>query len=307
MEDPTEEQQTIQRQYQPVELPFFQRIPSTTFAFLSLCIVFFLYQVVGGALTWFLFKGDVTEGNVQAIRWATLLGQLLLILVPTLVLVRLRYHDLREFFQVRVPDYREIISTVIAVFALQQLLQGYMTFQDSIPMPETIQKFIDQFKQLIEEAYRLLVEAHSPGEFIFVVFVVALIPAVCEELLFRGLVQRSFELDFPGLRGAVVAGIIFGAYHLNPFSIVPLVTLGIYFGFIVHRSRNITVAMSAHFFNNFVACVAIYMQLDDNFVVIAPQGNPSSSLLALNYLLFTLVFVAATYYFVRVTQASKNE
>ena len=159
---------------------------------------------------------------------------------------------------------------------------------------------------MFEETYRLLVTAHSPGEFVFVVLVVALTPAICEEFLFRGLVQRSFETVTVGIQGAIITGVIFAAFHLIPYSFVPLTVLGSYFGFIVYRSQNITVAISTHFFNNFIACTALYLQLNDDFVAIAPHRTPTSSLVFLNSAIFGVVFILATYYFVRVTDPAAH-
>jgi membrane protease YdiL (CAAX protease family) len=280
---------------------FFQRLHPVAFAILSLALIFLLYQVVAGGITLLLFKGRVTVDNVHLVRWSTFVGQLMFILVPTLILVRLRTGRWFQYFRVKLPEAREVILTVIAVFALQQVLQCYMFLQEAIPLPAPLKEVIDQFKQILEETYRLLVETHSLGEFLFVVLVVAFVPAIVEELLFRGLVQRSFEEARGGLWGAVVAGLIFGVYHVNPFSFVPLVSLGIYFGFLVYRSQNITLAVSAHFFNNFVACVAAYLQLDENFIAVGPGRSPSAMVIGANFLAFTVVFLAATYYFVRVT------
>lgn len=285
----------------PPLLPFFQRIPVLPFALLSLGIIFFLYQFVGGGITFVLFRGTITEENVGLVRWSTLIGQVLFILLPTLLLTKLRGHSPVRYLRLHIPEYREVVLTVIAVFALQQILQGYMALQDAVPLPSKVQEFVTQFKKLFEETYRLLVVSHSPGEFLFVVFVVALVPAFAEELLFRGLVQRSVEEATDGLRAAVVAGIIFGAYHLNPFSFIPLIVLGVYFGFIVYRSRNISVAISAHFFNNFVACAAAYVQLDEDFVAIAPGRHPSTFLVSANSAIFLLVFLLASYYYIHVT------
>ena len=281
--------------------PFFQRIPPLQFAFLSLVLVFFLYQVVGGGLTLVLSRGKITADNVQWMRGATLIAQILFILVPTLVLARLRGLHVASYFRFHIPDHKEVIATVVGVFSLQQVFQGYMMVQDALPLPSKVQQFIDYFKKLLEETYKLLVDAHSPTEFLFVVLVVALVPALVEELLFRGLIQRSFEEAVGGMRGAVIAGVIFGAYHLNVFSLIPLAGLGVYFGFIVYRSQNISIGISAHFFNNFIACVAAYMRISDDFVVLAPGVAPSTFLVVLNFVAFAMVFVFATYYFVRIT------
>jgi membrane protease YdiL (CAAX protease family) len=285
----------------PPNEPWIRRLSPVAFALVSLTLIFFLYQFVAGGVTLLLANGKVTEDNVSLIRWSTIIGQLLCILLPTLLLARRRQGNLVEFFRFSVPTPQETVVTIVAVFALQQMAQGYMAMQDAIPLPAPVKTYVDIFKKLFEETYRVLVQAHSPWEFMLVVVTVAVVPALSEELLFRGLVQRSVEEATGGLKAAIIAGVIFGAYHLNPFSIVPLAALGIYFGFIVYRSRSIIVAIAAHFFNNFVACVAIYLQLDDDFVAIAPGSTPTAQMIVANFALFTLVFVGATMYFIHLT------
>jgi uncharacterized protein len=286
----------------PERPPLLRRMHPAAFVLLALGVVFFLYQIVGGGITLLLSRGSVTEMNVNLMRWVTLLGQIVFILVPTLLLARARFPGWKDVLRLRVPDYREIIASTIAVFALQQLMQVYMTLQDSIPLPPEVHKLVDTFKDLIEQTYRLLVTARNPLEFLFVVVTVALVPAVCEELLFRGLIQGTLEQGVGGIRAAIVAGVIFGAYHLNPFSLVPLVVLGVYFGYLVFRSGSIGVAISAHFFNNFVACVALYLNVNDDFIALAPTGKWTWPILIGNFALFALVFLAATYYFIQITR-----
>jgi uncharacterized protein len=288
---------------QPTErLPLLRRMHPATFVLLALGVIFFLYQIVGGGITFLLSQGSVTAMNVTLMRWLTLAGQVIFILIPTFLLTRARYSDVRGFLRLHIPDYREIIASTIAVFALQQLMQVYMALQDAIPLPPELQKLINTFKDLIDQTYRLLVTASSPLEFLFVVVTVALVPAICEEMLFRGLVQRTLERAVGGMRAAIIAGVIFGAYHLNPFSLVPLVVLGVYFGYMVYRSGNLSVAISAHFFNNFIACLALYLNVDDDFIALAPTGKWTWPILMGNFALFALVFFAATYYFVIITR-----
>ena len=281
-------------------LPFLRRIGPVQFTFFALALIFVLYQVVGGVITIVVARGEITLSNVTLVRWATLLGQLLFILVPTIWLARERHGDLPVFFRLQIPEVRHLVATMVAVFALQQMLQAYMIAQDMIPLPPDLQRVLDTLKKLLEDTERLLVQANAPGEFLFVLIVVAFVPAVSEELLFRGLVQRNLEAA-AGWRGPVITGVIFGLYHFNPFTLVPLVALGVYFGFMVYRSGNITLSISAHFFNNFVAVAATYLRLDDNFVAVAPGAAPTLTLAATNFALFALVFVAATLYFINST------
>ena len=285
----------------------FQRMRPALFAVLSLAVIFFLYQIVGGGLVLIASGGRVSEANISLVRWTTLIGQVVFILIPTLLLTRLRHRRLREFFRLRLPGFRELLLSVVGVFALQQMLVGYMALQDLIPLPPELQRLIDLVKKLYEETYRLLVVAHSPLEFLGVLTVVALVPSLVEELLFRGLVQRNLEEASGGMRGAVLAGLIFGAYHLIPTSFIPLSLLGIYFGVLVFRTQNITVAMAAHFFNNAVACAAMSMRLEDDFVIVAPGGGATTGDMIANFALFTVVFVASTSYLLAITRPPQTK
>jgi membrane protease YdiL (CAAX protease family) len=292
---------------------YFQQMPASLFAFISLVAVFFTYQLLGGGLTFLLFGMNPGVNEVAAYRWATMVGQILFLLAPTVVLAKLRFPNVKNFFRFGPFNLKEVLLVLVAVFTLQQLLQGYLMLQDSIPIsfPPVVQKLIDQVKDMMEEMYRMLTMAHSLPEFFFVVLVIAVTPAVCEELLFRGLIQRTLEDEHStasfgkkstrGLTAAIVAGVIFALYHLNPFTLVPLAALGVYFGFVVYRTQNIITSIAAHFFNNFLACLAVYLQLKDDFVALAPTSEPSSMVLAVNYSVCAVVFIAATYYLVRIT------
>jgi membrane protease YdiL (CAAX protease family) len=285
----------------PSRTPILRSMHPAGFAFVALALVFVLYQVVAGGITLLLAHGTVTEDNVPIVRWATLIGQALFILVPAILLARWRGERPMAFFRFTLPAPGEVAVTVVAMFALQQVLQGYLALQDAIPLPPQLERIVDLFKRLLEETYRLLVMARSPWEFLFVVITVALMPAFAEEFLFRGLIQRTLEGTTGGLRAAVITGIVFGAYHLNPFTFVPLAALGIYFGFIVYRSNTISLAIAAHFFNNAIAATAAYMNLKDDFVAIDPFAAATTAMIAANAAFFAFVFVLATAWFMRMT------
>jgi len=289
------------------QAPLIERIPPIVFAVLTLCLVFFLYQVIGGIAT-FIFIGEMpNEENMNTVRWLTVVGQVLLMLIPTLLLARLRHGREINFFRFKTPDLRQVVATVIGVFALQQVLQGYLMLQESVPLPQGVQQFIDEWGKRVEEIYKLLVTSRSFSEFLFVSLVVAVVPAFTEELLFRGLVQRNVERVAGGLKAAVATGVVFAAFHLNPLTIIPLAALGVYFGFIVYRSANISLAITTHFFNNFLACVAAYMSLDEDFLVMSPGTQPSPSVVAFNSFLFLVVFALSTFSLVRLTAQAQPE
>lgn len=274
------------------------RMPAIPFAGLCLLLIFFLYQVVGGTATFLVMGGLVNEENVSAARWLTLGGQIILILIPTMLLAKERGVG-ALVFPFRNVRVQEVLVTLLGMLSLQQILQTYMMLQDQIPLPDALHEFIDPFKQMIEETYRVLVTAQSLPEFLGVLLVVAIVPAFAEELLFRGLIQETVATKFGGLKAAVLTGLVFAAYHLSPFTFVPLAVLGIYFGYLVHRSGGLTLAIIAHFTNNFLACLAVYLGVEEGWFLAAPEDELSLTLVLTG--LFLVLFIGSIALFRRMT------
>lgn len=281
----------------PVPQSFAERyhISPVLFALVVLLAIFVSYQVVGGLLTLLFVGSRVTPDNVMLHRVFTMVGQILFIFIPTLVFARL--FDLRfsRVFPWRMPRGGETIFAVLSLFFLQEVVQIYMIFQDRIPFPEELRKIIDPAKQMIEEMFRTLVSSKGAPELLFVVLVVAVTPAIVEELLFRGLVQSCFERSTTPGRAAFWAGLIFGIFHFNPFAVLPLIALGIFFGMLRYRSQSMILAMTIHFLNNGLAVVVTHFSIDDKLVAGADKGMEANVPMLLTQLVLSLALFGLTF------------
>jgi uncharacterized protein len=286
------------------ELSFVDRhaIHPLIFAFASLVLVFLLYQVGGGIMT-FLVTGatSITRENVWTMRWLTLIGQLCFILIPTLLLARLLATRLRDVFQFRVPGLRESTLALLALFSLQRVFEAYMFFQERVPLPDILREIIEPIKRMFEELTRVLLRADSPIELLFVILIVAVVPAVVEELLFRGLIQKIFERLMSPVVSAVLAGTIFGLFHVNPFEIVPLVGLGVFFGLLRYRSQSLLVPITAHFLNNLMAVLASFYGMQDDNLLATAQTTTGVSVMAFELIGFALLFFITFVLYLRLT------
>ncbi len=295
-----------QQEQKPDPPSFIERknIHPILFAFLSLVLIFVLYQVGGGVFTFFLLGGDkISSDNVNSVRLFTMLGQVLLIFVPTLLLARLFSPRLQSVFPLRAPSWRESVLAVIGLLSLQRVCEVYMYFQDSIPIPDTIRRLIDPIRQMIEEMMRSLLQTSSFHEFLYVVVVVALIPAIVEEILFRGLVQKSFDKSMPAIASAVLTGVIFGIYHLNPFEAIPLIGIGCFLGFLRFRSASLLLPMLMHFLNNLLAVLAVTFKVGDEKIMLAPTSDqPGLPIVLAQLIVFGAIFVWSMRYYVRSTE-----
>ncbi len=293
------------RENQPAEeLSFVDRhaIHPLLFALTSLFFVFLLYQLGGGVLT-FLVAGatSVTRDNVSVMRWMTVAGQIGFIFIPTILLARLFAVHLHEVFQFRIPGLRESTFALFALFSLQRVLESYMYFQERIPIPELLRNVAEPLKKLFEELTKILLRADSPIELLAVVIVVAVVPSIVEELLFRGLIQKIFERLMTPLVAAVFAGTVFGLYHLNPFEIVPLISLGVFFGLLRYRSQSLILPMAAHFFNNFMAVLASFYGLQDENLLTATQTDANALTMFFELIVFSALFFLVFVAYLRIT------
>ena len=286
------------------ELSFVDRhaIHPLSFAFASLVFIFFLYQF-GGGLLMFLVVGatSIMRDNVWTMRWLTLIGQLSFILVPTLLLTRLFATRLHKVFQFRVPGLLESTLALLSLFSLQRVFEAYMFFQEHIPIPEILREVIEPIKKMFEELTKVLLRADSPVELIVVIIVVAVAPAVVEELLFRGLIQKIFERLMSPVVSAVLAGTIFGLFHVNPFEIVPLIGLGVFFGLLRYRSQSLLVPIAAHFFNNLMAVLASYYGMDDDRFMTAAQTTTGAPAMIFEFIAFASLFFLTFVLYLRLT------
>lgn len=255
---------------------------------IALGTVFVLYQFFGAGITFVLF-GGLGEENIQGFRFMTMVSQFLFILVPTILFARWQEASYIEIFKLKIPNLAEVILVIVGTLSLQNIAQVYLYFQDMLIPIQKLSPIFDTLRKMMERTYLILISAKSPLEFAFVALVVALTPAICEELLFRGLVQHNLSKASNRKLGFIITGIIFAMYHANPFSFIPLIALGIYFGYLVYKSGSILLAMLAHFINNFTAAYFYY--------AFGKEGIVSGSMPSLLLIFFfsIAVFVSSIY------------
>ena len=90
--------------------------------------------------------------------------------------------------------------------------------------------------------------------------VIALLPAIGEELVFRGMFQNEFFRGTRNIHLSIwVSAIIFSAIHFQFYGFVPRLLLGALFGYLYYWSGTLLIPMFAHFFNNAFGVIMIYL------------------------------------------------
>jgi membrane protease YdiL (CAAX protease family) len=100
----------------------------------------------------------------------------------------------------------------------------------------------------------------SPGEFLIGLFVIAILPAIGEEFAFRGWLQPAIQKVSGNPHVAIwVSAFLFSALHMQFFGFVPRMLLGGLFGYLMYWSNNLWIPIAAHFVNNGLSVLMIYL------------------------------------------------
>ncbi len=285
------------------------RISPITAALIGLFGGFFLYQVVGGLLTLLVFGFDITSASVNGLRLMTIAGQILFILLPALIFSKIFYEDVSHIIRFKFPKWEEIFLFTIGIAVLTPLIQYYLSIQNyfidiwsnNSSLVKTLKSFLDKLNDMVDKTYGNLLTARTILEGLLVIVVVSVVPAICEEVMFRGFIQKSFEFKIKPFWAALITAIFFGLYHFNPYGLIPLIALGFYFGFAAYTSNSIFIPIVLHFINNFLAIIFYFIFGNDDVIntTVTKNFNLLSSvmiMLGLIALFGVIIYLIKRYY-----------
>ena len=106
-----------------------------------------------------------------------------------------------------------------------------------------------------------LLNVHSLGALVLLIFVIGILTGIGEEALFRGLLQKLLWEKTGNKHAAIwIGAIIFSTVHFQFFGFIPRMLLGAFFGYLLVWSGNIWLPITAHFFNNSITVVFRYIE-----------------------------------------------
>jgi membrane protease YdiL (CAAX protease family) len=192
------------------------------------------------------------------LRTAVVISQYLFMLLPALLLVRFWHStQIRRYVRLGRAPVAEILLALLATLMIipsANFIADQLVRQLGVP-------------RTLMEINAELFTSRSLAELFWLIFVVCITPALCEEVFFRGFVQRTFERTV-GWKSVVLVGVIFGLFHFNPLGLIPLSILGMLFGYFFFRSRSLLPSMIAHFANNFLAVFFLYKPEDGSAITL---------------------------------------
>ncbi len=155
-----------------------------------------------------------------------------------------------------------VISFAVADSAIIEWNQNITLpgFLKEIDLLRGLEEWARNQENQLADLTKMLTNFQSFGEFALAFIVVGVLAGVCEEFLFRGIVQRELWRGSGNIHLAIwVSAFIFSAIHMQFFGFVPRVLLGALFGYLYYWSGNLIVPIAAHLFNNGFSLIMLYL------------------------------------------------
>lgn len=142
-----------------------------------------------------------------------------------------------------------------------------MEFNQGIQLPEFMKGIETQLKSLENQAGNLTKTIlHMPNvqTVVLNLMLVAVLPALGEELFFRGVLQRLLGTWMKNIHIAIfISAFIFAAIHVQFYTFLPRMLLGVLFGYLFYWSGSIWIPILAHFFHNGIQILVMYLYQQD--------------------------------------------
>lgn len=251
--------------------PFAQFIFSILLALFS----FFVISLIGAIIAIFLFQISIDEltgllqntpdeGNISILKFFQLLQSIGLFLIPSIILAKVFFKDGLQNF-----GYRKHIDASTVWWVLILMIFGFPLvnllgeWNSEMKLPVFFSSLEETLKRLEENALEIteaFMSTKTIAGLFYNILLIAILPALGEELFFRGIVQRIFiSWTNNPLLGIIIGAFLFSFMHLQFYGFIPRFYLGFIFGLIYFWSGSIWLPILAHFLNNAAAVIILFI------------------------------------------------
>lgn len=208
----------------------------------------FVYIIV---LIGMIYVGGVL--GLKSVLMSVFIPQGLIILVPLLAVIYMK-GDIKKIYLLKLPKIRHLLGSIV-LFAGTWCLTSIVG--------AILSQFFPNAEMDATESYMAIVESLP---FVGGVLVIALLPAVVEELFFRGFILSSFKNRMNPFAACVAVSFLFACIHMLPIRILPIMVLSMGLCYSAYKSESIITSSCMHFLNNFISVIALYYPKKVEFI-----------------------------------------
>jgi membrane protease YdiL (CAAX protease family) len=201
----------------------------------------------------------------------------------------------------RHPGFHNIVMGTLLIIAVLPFLHWLAGINELLDLPawlEGIESWMEQSEDQARQLTEMFLSTTTYNGLMINLLMIAVLPAIGEEFLFRGVLQRLFhEWSRNGHLAVILAALLFSALHLQFYGFLPRLLLGLFLGYLYLWSRSIWVPVLVHFFNNGIAVVAAWLYARGNIQTSAESLGemPGALFIVLSLVISVLILFALWY------------
>ncbi len=257
--------------YKPENSPFLQMLFLLLFAVVGLIV----FAIISMAFVFFTSGFEGIKGaavndyrHVAAFKILLVAQQIGLFLTPAILLSIVEGKRLPKFYGLQLPKANLLLLVAVLSICWMPLMGLSNEWNQKMVFPEflkSIELWMRQMEDSAGKATEAILKMKTPRDLVVNLFVIAIVPAICEEFIFRGAVQRTiFRIKSNPHVAIWVSAVIFSTIHFQFYGFLPRLLLGAAFGYVYFFTGSIWSAVFAHFLNNaYAVCVAYYLQMNN--------------------------------------------
>lgn len=280
-------------------------------------VVGLAFQITAAITAPMLFDITITEAfdlnnmtspdQLAALKYIQILGALGTFIISSLLLSRFYTNSFLGYFSVgsRV-DGRSLIFAAVVMLLSLPFVNWLTEINLSVEIPfENLERQLRSVHDRTEELMMTLVSADNFMALLVNLFMIAVIPAVGEELLFRGLIQQHFQAWFKNGHVAVIAtAVVFSLAHFQVYSFLPRFFLGLLLGYMFFYGKSLWYPILGHFVNNGLGVIFYYFQAKNDSVSGLDEIGTEGSMPA-TAILSAVLITGLFYVWVRMMKANQ--
>jgi len=251
--------------------PVIRLILSLLFTVVTGTIFFWLF-VYCGSLIFGTSVSEMTvipspgagEKQINILRYVQASQQIGLFLIPSILLAHILKRGGESYLKMdRSPGPLNLILIVILVIIIIPVISWTGSVNSGMELPgwlSGIERMMRDKEGRASDIMKFLLTTNGPGEASINLLILAVIPAIAEELFFRGIIQQLFTRAFGSPHSGIwITAILFSAIHFQFYGFFPRMILGLLFGYLFLWTDNLWSAIIPHFLNNAIPVVLTFI------------------------------------------------
>ncbi|MBI5218248.1 MAG: CPBP family intramembrane metalloprotease [Bacteroidia bacterium] len=303
---------------------FLSGIPGISKFALAVCVVivtFIVFVIIGFALGMMIFKINLLNApsvfsdfsnpqNIALLKYFQAVQSVGLFVAPPFIIAlmfdKTGLSYLRFNIKIKLLSF---IASVLIMIAAIPLINALMNINSHLALPDFLSK-VELYMKDAENKAQLITQAflnvNSLAGLAVNLLIIAVIPAIGEELLFRGVFQRIFIEWTKNVHvGILIASVLFSAFHLQFYGFLPRMMMGVALGYMLVWSGSIWLPVAAHFINNAAAVILSYLV---NVKILSPDIETlGMSQDSLTFVILSILTVAGFLFSIYLQEKRKRE